>query len=228
MIPGYSRPIHQNSSGMYTIISMSDERLQPRRTWLWLSLSGLMVLLVVSCVFVLVPRGVTVGSITFVPHNWHKKSDHGTYTLQLGVHIPVYNSNYYPAEVYGKMKVIFYDVEAGCDNLPGLRVEPRSSSSGQELHFCMDASGVSTEYGLTIIQMCMLYPRKLIFICKADLKVKTWVGAQYDLPTIDTYFMVDCYEQEGLAALSASQEPPLGPVCGAMPSAEEADWKCKE
>lgn len=95
-LPGYSQPIRQNPSGMYTIISMSDERLQPRRTWLWITLSGLLVSMLIAVVFVIVPRGVTVGSIAFVPHNWHKKSDHGTYTLQLGVHIPVYNANFYP------------------------------------------------------------------------------------------------------------------------------------
>ena len=99
LLPGYSRPLHQNPSGMYTIISMSDERLQPRRTWLWISLSGLLVSILIAFVFVLVPRGVTIGSITFVPHNWHKRSDHGTYTLQLGVHIPVYNANYYPVRL---------------------------------------------------------------------------------------------------------------------------------
>lgn len=85
----------------------------------------------------------------------------------------------------------------------------------QELHFCMDASGVPLAYGLTIIQICMLYPRKLMFICKADLTVKTWV-AEYQLPTIDTYFMVNCYDQD---AVSAAREAPLDPVCGEMPLA---------
>lgn len=76
----------------------------------------------------------------------------------------------------------------------------------------MDASGVPVEYGLTIIQMCMLYPRKLMFICKADLTVKTWV-AEYELPTIDTYFMVNCYDQEGLAGTA---QRPLDPLCSEM------------
>jgi hypothetical protein len=94
-----------------------------------------------------------------------------------------------------------------------------SASTVQELHFCMDASGVPVEYGLTIIQICMLYPRKLMFICKADLTVKTWV-AEYELPTIDTYFMVNCYDQD---TVSATQTPPLEPICSGMPSVEEQD-----
>jgi hypothetical protein len=126
------------------------------------------------------------------------------------------------AKVYGKMQVLFLDVEAGSDELHGMTVDARTrgqvcarsslrspshtcrvpSSKGwkyradvQELHFCMDASGVPVEYGLTIIQICMLYPRKLMFICKADLTVDTWL-AEYKLPTIDTYFMVECYDQD--------------------------------
>jgi hypothetical protein len=83
----------------------------------------------------------------------------------------------------------------------------------------MDASGVPVEYGLTIIQICMLYPRKLMFICKADLTVKTWV-AEYQLPTIDTYFMVNCYDQD--TALERGT-PPLDPVCTEPPLAEEQD-----
>lgn len=80
----------------------------------------------------------------------------------------------------------------------------------------MDASGVPVEYGLTIIQICMLYPRKLMFICKADLRVKTWV-AEYELPTIDTYFMVNCYDQ---AVLAAAERVPLDPLCSEMPPAQ--------
>lgn len=82
----------------------------------------------------------------------------------------------------------------------------------------MDASGVPVEYGLTIIQICMLYPRKLMFICKADLTVKTWV-AKYELPTIDTYFMVNCYDQDALTA----NQPPLDPICSEMPPAEDSE-----
>lgn len=82
----------------------------------------------------------------------------------------------------------------------------------------MDASGVPVEYGLTIIQMCMLYPRKLMFICKADLTVRTWV-AEYSLPTIDTYFMVNCYDQDGLT----SQQEPLEPVCSEMPPTRDEE-----
>lgn len=58
--------------------------------------SCFVVSILIASVFFAVPRGVTVGSIRFVPHNWHKKSDHGTYTLQLGVSMPVYNNNWYP------------------------------------------------------------------------------------------------------------------------------------
>ena len=83
----------------------------------------------------------------------------------------------------------------------------------------MDASGVPVEYGLTIIQMCMLYPRKLMFICKADLTVKTWV-AEYELPTIDTYFMVNCYDQEGVAATA---QVPLDPICSSVAPSELAE-----
>jgi hypothetical protein len=56
----------------------------------------------------------------------------------------------------------------------------------------MDASGVPEDLGLTIISMCMLYPQKLMFVCRAELTSDTWLGKTV-LPTIDTYFMVDCY-----------------------------------
>jgi hypothetical protein len=62
----------------------------------------------------------------------------------------------------------------------------------QDIHFCLDASGVPEDLSLTIISMCMLYPQKLMFVCKAELTSETWVGTT-ELPTIDTYFMVDCY-----------------------------------
>ena len=43
----------------------------------------------------------------------------------------VFNSGSVQAQVYGTMKVLFLDVQAGSDALPGLPVEARSQSSGQ-------------------------------------------------------------------------------------------------
>lgn len=71
-----------------------------------MAVSCLVVGLLVASVFFAVPRGVTVGSLRFVPHNWHKKSDHGTYTLQLGVSMPVYNNNWYPVRCHLHMSTV--------------------------------------------------------------------------------------------------------------------------
>eukprot|EP00892_Ulva_mutabilis_P002270 jgi/Ulvmu1/12043/UM083_0056.1 len=185
----------------------ADERLlQPRRTWARMVASFIVVGLLIASVFFAVPRGVTVGSIHFVPHNWHKKSDHGTYTLQLGVSMPVYNNNWYPATISGEISVLFLDVPAGNDTINDFQVDARSQ--GQELHQCMDASGVPVDYALTIIQMCMLYPRKLMFTTLAHIRVATWLS-KTTLPAIDTYFMVDCFDQT-----ITEVEDPLG--CGAV------------
>lgn len=72
----------------------------------------------------------------------------------------------------------------------------------------MDASGVPVDYALTIIQICMLYPRKLMFTTLADIHVSTWLS-KTKLPSIDTYFMVDCFDQT-----ITEIEDPLG--CGAV------------
>lgn len=72
----------------------------------------------------------------------------------------------------------------------------------------MDASGVPLDYALTIIQICMLYPRKLMFTTLADIRVATWIS-KTKLPSIDTYFMVDCFDQT-----VTEVEDPLG--CGTV------------
>ena len=77
----------------------------------------------------------------------------------------------------------------------------------QDAHFCMDASGVPSDYRSTIVHMCMLYPRKLMFVCRADLTATTWLGTTH-LPTIDTYFTVDCFDPSG------HHGPPLSGSCG--------------
>jgi hypothetical protein len=64
-----------------------------------------------------------------------------------------------------------------------------------ELHaFDINASGVPADYRSTIIDICMLYPHRLMFVCQANLTASTWAGTTR-LPTIDTYFMVDCFRQ---------------------------------
>lgn len=79
----------------------------------------------------------------------------------------------------------------------------------------MDASGVPVDYALTIIQMCMLYPRKLMFTTLAHIRVATWLS-KMTLPAIDTYFMVDCFDQTVVEL-----DDPLG--CGVVqPPAEYA------
>jgi hypothetical protein len=70
----------------------------------------------------------------------------------------------------------------------------------------VDASGVPVDYALAIVQMCMLYPRKLMFTTLAHIKVATWLS-KTTLPAIDTYFMVNCFDQT-----VAEVEDPLG--CG--------------
>jgi hypothetical protein len=73
----------------------ADARLRPPRTHVWLLGAGLVVNILVASVFFLVPRGVVVGSPVFEPHNFSRNQTSGDYSLQLGVHIPVFNANYF-------------------------------------------------------------------------------------------------------------------------------------
>jgi hypothetical protein len=93
--------IDSSRQGSLNSCRTADHRLRPQRPWLRLGVTVLAMTVTVLCVFFVVPRGSAVGSIRFVPHNWHQKSDHGTYTLQLGVHIPITNYNYYPVSYVG-------------------------------------------------------------------------------------------------------------------------------
>ena len=74
----------------------ADARLRPQRTAAWVSVTCALVSVLLAAVFFMVPRGVTVGTPVFVPHNWHRNRTLGTYELHLGVHVPVYNADYFP------------------------------------------------------------------------------------------------------------------------------------
>lgn len=63
----------------------------------------------------------------------------------------------------------------------------------QVLHVTVDASNVPERYTTTVLAMCQLYPRKLIFFFKAQL-FATYMMQREALPLINTYFTVDCVD----------------------------------
>jgi len=80
----------------------------------------------VAGVFLLVPRGVTIGEVTFTPRDWRRNSTEQSYSLTLGLEIPVNNPNYYQARIEGDLRVLFYSKLAGAANVSSQVVPARS------------------------------------------------------------------------------------------------------
>jgi len=59
------------------------------------------------------------------------------------------------------------------------------------LNVTVDASNVPTRYSVTVLEVCKLYPRQLIFFFRAALTATSLMQRE-TLPVINTYFTVDC------------------------------------
>ncbi|KAF5836153.1 hypothetical protein DUNSADRAFT_6356, partial [Dunaliella salina] len=179
------------SGGYLTLIPLSDSRLQPPKTKSLLALVITLSILSASAVFFLVPRGVSVGTIKVHSHEISFNRTQATYQIVLSTIIPVYNPNWLPVELSGTVNVSFYDQEAGHFFLDAATISRRANP--EELHLRLNASSVPRDYLLTIYTQCFTFPHSLIFFLKADLQSK-YLGATWNLPKIDNYFMINCNE----------------------------------
>lgn len=177
------------TSGYLTLIPLSDDRLKPRNTKLLVAALVFVAMAAASTVFILVPRGVSAGSVTIQSDHMSWNTTKGTYQLNLLARIPITNPNFLTATVEGKLSVYFYDTEAGFQKIKALKVAPRSNP--ETLEVTVDASNVPNEYALTILSECAAFPRRLIFFLKGALTARYLWTTQL-LSPVDTYFMIDC------------------------------------
>ncbi|DBB18697.1 hypothetical protein WJX82_008928 [Trebouxia sp. C0006] len=195
-------------SGYLTLIPLSDERLKPRRTKLLVG--GLMLFAVLAAVgvFLLVPRGISVGEVELQSDHMSWNTTKGTYQLKLLAKIPIYNPNYMKARIKGSLKVFFYDTEAGVTQVEQVFARPRAlAKSPYMLELVVDASNVPSKYILTILSECATFPRRLIFFVKGSFGAH-FLGQTQTLSPIDTYFMIDCING-GSVPPSAPSPPDL-------------------
>jgi hypothetical protein len=188
-----------------------------------------------AAMFLLVPRGVSVGAIDVRSTRMSFNATTLTYRIVLAAHVPIYNPNYVGARVAGNLSVSFYDAEAGSTEIKA-RAPPRALPY-DGLDVSVDASNLPRKYTQVVYSHCFNWPRKLIFFLRGQFTV-TYLGAPFHLPSVDTYFVLDCSkaaaassrreaggggggqeeEQEvrlelvpayGLASAAASSPPPL-------------------
>ncbi|KAL3134864.1 hypothetical protein ABBQ32_007830 [Trebouxia sp. C0010 RCD-2024] len=179
-------------SGYLTLIPLSDERLKPRRTKLLVGGLMLFAILAAVGVYLLVPRGISVGEIQLQSDHMSWNTTRGTYQLKLLAKIPIYNPNYVKAHIKGSLKLLFYDTEAGQTEIQQVFARPRAlASNPYMLELVVDASNVPSKYILTILSECATFPRRLIFFVKGNFGAQ-FMGQTQSLPPIDTYFMIDC------------------------------------
>lgn len=84
-------------------------------------------LVIASLVFVLVPRGVSVGEITVTTERMSWNTSKASYQLRMLVSLPVNNPNYLKATIQGDLKVLFYSTVAGEVELKPVSLGPRAS-----------------------------------------------------------------------------------------------------
>ncbi|GBF96557.1 hypothetical protein Rsub_09140 [Raphidocelis subcapitata] len=180
-------------SGYLTLIPLSDARLQPRRTRLMVGLGLLLALLIAGGVFVSVPRGVSIGTLDMHSTHMHFNGSTMNYRIILGAKVPVLNPNFFSARVTGNLSISFYDADAGWKAFGPVDVPARSFPS--EVHVKVDASNLPGKYTAVVIGCCLNFPRKLIFFLTASFKVDYMMWS-YDLPLVDSYFMLDCSDAD--------------------------------
>jgi hypothetical protein len=55
---------------------------------------------------------------------------------------------------------------------------------------------VPDDYTLTILEMCSLFPRKLVFLLRGQIAA-TFLGRTRARLPIDSYFLIDCRKDKG-------------------------------
>lgn len=182
-------PQQTPQSAYLTLIPLSDARLRPTRTRLIISASLLFTCAAICAVFFLVPRGISVGTIKVKSSTISFNTSIMSFTLLLGTTIPIYNPNFVKVQISGNVIVSFYDKQAGYTQLPDYHVEPRSAPQVMELE--LDASNVPPDYKGAVYAQCISAPQKVVFLLLGNLTA-TYLGSKYQLPLIDTYFILDC------------------------------------
>ncbi|KAL6761386.1 hypothetical protein V8C86DRAFT_2536887 [Haematococcus lacustris] len=205
--PGPSPP--QQTSGYLTLIPLSDSRLKPQNTNLIVSVMLILAVAAVAGVWVLVPRGITVGSIEVHSSQISFNTSKSTYQILLTATMPVFNPNYLSVRLSGTVNVSFYDQQAGYALVGPVDVPARAQP--QVVNVEMDASSVPQKYLFTIYTQCFTFPEKLIFFLLGSLQAE-YLGKQFDLPAISTFFIISC-NQSGpdKKAQLALQTNRLGP-----------------
>uniref|UniRef100_A0A7S0RPS6 Uncharacterized protein n=1 Tax=Chlamydomonas leiostraca TaxID=1034604 RepID=A0A7S0RPS6_9CHLO len=197
-------------SAYLTLVPLSDSRLKPQHTNLIVGSLLLLAVASVTCVFLLVPRGVTVGSIQVRSSQISFNTSKSTYQILLQATIPVYNPNYLSIYVKGSINVSFYDQMAGSTPLEPVMVPARTQP--QVITLDMDASSVPQKYLFTIYTQCFTFPEKLIFFLTGELQAE-YLGKTFSLPNIDNYFIISCNQPsketavESAGANQSSEQP---------------------
>ncbi|PNH06721.1 Transmembrane protein 106B, partial [Tetrabaena socialis] len=190
------------ASNYLTLIPLSDERLKPRHTALLVSCLLVLALALAAGVFVVVPRGVTVGSIQVRSSHMSFNTSKSTYQIILTATIPIFNPNYFPVQLSGDLVVSFYDQQAGATSLQPEQIAARAFP--QVIEMDMDASSVPQQYLFTIYTQCFTFPERIIFFLTGKLESR-YLGWVSTLPDIDNYFIVPCTNAPD------HHEPPPGP-----------------
>ena len=76
----------------------------------------------------------------------------------------------------------------------------------QALNITVDASNVPQRYSITVLEICKLYPRQLIFFFKAELTATSFMQRE-KLPAIVTYFTVNCTNTAAFVAMPPHSPP---------------------
>ncbi|PNW80361.1 hypothetical protein CHLRE_07g314300v5 [Chlamydomonas reinhardtii] len=176
-------------SNYLTLIPLNDERLKPRHTALLVSCLLLLAVALAAGVFVVVPRGVTVGSIQVRSSRMSFNTSKSTYQIILTATIPIFNPNYLPVRVAGSLLVSFYDQQAGLTALEPQQIPARALPEVIEVD--MDASSVPQKYLFTIYTQCFTFPERIIFFLTGRLQSR-FLGYNFSIPDIDSYFIVPC------------------------------------
>ncbi|KAG2441136.1 hypothetical protein HXX76_003988 [Chlamydomonas incerta] len=176
-------------SNYLTLIPLNDERLRPRHTALLVSCLLLLAVALATGVFVVVPRGVTVGSIQVRSSRMSFNTSKSTYQIILTATIPIFNPNYLPVQVSGSLLVSFYDQQAGLTSMEPQQIRARALPEVIEVD--MDASSVPQKYLFTIYTQCFTFPERIIFFLTGKLQSR-FLGYNFSIPDIDSYFIVPC------------------------------------
>ena len=155
----------------------------------------------------------------------HFDSANHTYTLNVTMHVHVWNENFYPVTVVGRIDILFFDQEAGCarllrdpsspddfgsaasnitcTRLASFDVGPRVSTHRE---FAFDGSSIPKQYVPTLIQEAELPPYELVFLVSGMLTAEGLWRKHDD--SVDSYFLISTASQKTRAD---GERHPSGP-----------------